>query len=266
LGVAFAACWGVSALQAQTATDVAESRNWGLQGLRASYCVRFLVEPKTAAKQVRQGFLPLTAERDQTLHPALRHIVKAQPEFAGWSPSSLCFYYMDAVQVGRRRLVERDRRSYQMIGVWTLGAVVQEGGARRDLALDLYASRASLLRAAQAADVRIHEAHSVVSVRADSTADIYSIKVGKTLLVWNGRHTGDSTRVEDAVQESWSVSGLRRNVKVANLRLKPTWSWPLVGSLRVEGKGDLAKALKASPIRFVGPLYRGGGGELRFSR
>jgi hypothetical protein len=50
------------------------------------------------------------------------------------------------------------------------------------------------------------------------------------------------------------------------LVLTPTWSRALVGSLRVEGKGDLAKLLKASPIRFVGPLYRGGGGELRFTR
>jgi hypothetical protein len=173
---------------------------------------------------------------------------------------------MDAVQVGRRRVVERDRRSYQLIGVWTLGAVDQESGARRDLALDMYASRASLLRAAQTAQVRVHEVHSVVSDKPDSTADFYSIKVGKTLLVWTGRHTGDSTRVEDTIQETWSVSGLRPSIRVANLQLKPAWSWPLVGSLRVEGKGDLAKALKASPIRFVGPLYRGGGGVLRFGR
>jgi hypothetical protein len=46
----------------------------------------------------------------------------------------------------------------------------------------------------------------------------------------------------------------------------PEWSRPLVGVLSVEGKDDLAKALKASPIRFVGPRYYGGKGELRFSR
>jgi hypothetical protein len=173
---------------------------------------------------------------------------------------------MDAVQIGRRRLVERDHRAYQLIGVWTLGATEQEGGAQRDLVVDMYASRNSLLRAAGTAQVRIHEVHSVVSDKADSTLDIYSVKIGKTQLVWNGKHTGDSTRIEDTLQEDWSVSGLRPSVRVARLQLKPAWSWPLVGSLRVEGKGDLAKALRNSPIRFVGPLYRGGSGRLVFSR
>ncbi|HEX6433860.1 MAG TPA: hypothetical protein VFZ87_06445, partial [Gemmatimonadales bacterium] len=133
LGVALAASCGASALQAQSDTELRESRTWNLQGLRAGYCVRFLVEPELASKEHRQGYILLTAARDQRLHPALRQIVAQQPEFASWTPSNLCFYYMDAVQVGRRRVAERDRRSYQMIGVWTLGAAEQEGGARRDL-------------------------------------------------------------------------------------------------------------------------------------
>jgi hypothetical protein len=40
----------------------------------------------------------------------------------------------------------------------------------------------------------------------------------------------------------------------------------MVGSLKVEGKDDLAKLLKASPIRFVGPVYQGGTGSLHFGR
>ena len=72
--------------------------------------------------------------------------------------------------------------------------------------------------------------------------------------------------VDQPIQESWSVSGLRGQMWNARLIRTPSWSRPLVGSLTVEGKGDLAKALKASPIRFVGPLYIGGGGELHFSR
>jgi hypothetical protein len=265
LGVAVAASCGASALLAQTTGETRNSRTWGLQGLRAGYCVRFLVEPELASKELRQGHLLLHAERDQTLHPALRQVVAGQPEFASWTPSRLCFYYMDAVQVGRTRVAE-PRRAYQLIGVWTLAVTEQEGGARRDLVVDLYASRNSLLRVARASQVRIQEVQSTVSDRADTTFDMYSIKIEKTLLVWNGRHTGDSTRVEETVSEDWSVSGLRPTIAAARLELKPTWSWPLIGSLRVEGKGDLAKALRSSPIRFVGPLYRGGGGELRFFR
>ena len=40
----------------------------------------------------------------------------------------------------------------------------------------------------------------------------------------------------------------------------------MVGSLQVEGNDDFAKAIKASPIRFVGPALLGGGGELAFGR
>ena len=256
-----------SALPAQTSTDaeLREARTWTLQGLRAAYCIRFLVEPELASKELREGSVLLPAERDQTLHPALRQIVSSQPEFASWVPSNLCFYYMDAVQVGRRRLAERDRR-YQMIGVWSLAATEAEGGTRRDLAVDMYASRNSLLQAAKTALVRLHEVRTTVYDKADSTFDIYSTKIGKTELVWTGRQTGDSTKVDDRFQESWSVSGLRPSVRVARLDFNPAWSWPLVGSLRVEGKGDLAKALRSSPIRFVGPLYRGGVGRFRFSR
>jgi hypothetical protein len=264
LGVALAASCGGSALQAQSDTELRESRTWSLQGLRAGYCIRFLVEPELASKELREGYVLLPAQRDQHLNPALRHIVEGQPEFASWTSSNLCFYYLDAVQVGRRRLAERGR-AYQMIGVWTLAATAQEGGTRRDLVVDMYASRNNLLRAAQTAQVRIHEVDSKVYDRAD-TIDTYSIKIGKTQLVWDGRHTGDSTRVDEPMQETWSVSGLRPSVRVATLQFKPAWSWAMVGSLRVEGKGDLAKSLRSSPIRFVGPLYRGGGGVLRFSR
>jgi hypothetical protein len=266
LGLALAAAWGAPALHSQTASDeLGESRTWSLQGLRAGYCIRFLVEPKLAAEEAREGYILLAAGRDQHLHPALRQIVTSQPEFAAWIPSNLCFYYLDAVQVGRRRVAERNR-AYQLIGVWTLSATEQDGGARRDLVADMYASRNSLLNAAKRAEVRIHEIRSAVYLKDGTTFDIYSIKIGKTELVWNGRQTGDSTRVEEPIRENWSVSGLRPTIRVARLELQPTWSWALVGSLRVEGKGDLGKALRSSPIRFVGPLYSGGSGRLSFSR
>ncbi len=35
----------------------------------------------------------------------------------------------------------------------------------------------------------------------------------------------------------------------------------MAGSLRVEGKDDFAKAIKASPIRFVGPAMLGAEGS-----
>jgi hypothetical protein len=266
LGVALATWCGVSALGAQTASEIKASQVWGLQGLRTGYCVRFLIEPRAASRRVRDGFRLLRADGDSTLHPALRGIVQSQPEYSSWSPSRLCFYFTDAMQVGARRIVEKDPRKYQMLAVWTLGTQEQKSGVRRDVVLDMFSSRTGLVRAAEAALIRLHEAHSVVSDRADTIEDSYSVSLERTLLVWRGHPTGDSTAVERPIEELWVVPGMRDRLWAARLVISPTWSRPIVGSLTVEGKGDLAKALKASPIRFVGPLYRGGAGDLRFSR
>lgn len=266
LSVALATCSSAASLAAQTVPDPKETQVWALQGLRSGYCVRFLIEPGMAAKGLKDGFVLIRADQNQALHPALRNVIESQPEFASWAPSSLCLYYVDAVQLGDRRIAEKDTRKYQLLGVWSVASAEQGSGSRRDVVLDMFASRERLVRAAAAARVRLHPAHSAVSDAADTTSDLYSVQIGKTRLIWNGRPTGDSARVEQPIAESWSVTGVRQNSWAADLAFTPAWSRSLVGSLRVEGKGDLAKALKASPIRFVGPLYSGGGAEVRFSR
>jgi len=153
-----------------------------------------------------------------------------------------------------------------MIGVWTVATVEQSPGTRRDLVVDMFTGRGPLKRAAELDRVRLNEAKSSVLDLPDTTSDEYRLKIGKTTLVWLGRAAGDSARVAPPITESWSVPSLRQGMWNVSLTLSPAWSRPMVGSLRVEGKGDLGKALKASPIRFVGPFYRGGGGELRFLR
>jgi hypothetical protein len=239
---------------------------WNIQGLRAGYCIRFLVDPEMATRELKEGLLLLRADQDGMLHSALRQVIQTQPEFASWTPSSLCFYYSDAVQLGRQRIAERNARIAQMVGVWSMGTVEQGSGTRRDLVLDMYASRERLRSAASANLIPLHEAEAGFRAPTDTSGTEYRQKIGKTQLVWSGRTAGDSTRIETPISESWQVSGARGFTWSAQLSLSPTWSRSLVGSLRIEGKGDLAKILKASPIRFVGPFYHGGGGKLRFTR
>jgi hypothetical protein len=251
---------------AQTVSPVKEERVWNLQGLRAGYCVRFLVSPKAAGGELKQGFLLLRADQDSSLHQALRQVIRNQPEFAGWTPSNLCFYYTDAVQLGSRRLAEKNARIAQMVGVWSLGTVEQGSGTRRDLVLDMYASRERLRTAASANLVQLHEAEVGFKAPTDTSWTEYRQKIGKTQLIWNGRTAGDSSRVDRPIIENWQVAGARGVTWSAKLALTPTWARALAGSFRVEGKGDLANMLKDSPIRFVGPFYRGGGGQLTFTR
>jgi hypothetical protein len=264
--VAVATCCVPVSLAAQATAPLKDQRVWSLEGLRAGFCVRFLTDPKLAAEELKEGFRLLRADQDPTLHPALRQVVGTQPEFASWTPSNLCFYYSDAVKVGNQRIAERDARRAQMLGVWSLGAVEQETGKHRDIVVDLVASRERLRSAAANNLVQVHEADAAFRAASDISPDQYTLTIGKTQLIWSGRTTGDSTRVEQPIVDSWRVPGVRGVTWSAQLALTPAWARAVVGSLRVEGKGDLAKMLKASPIRFVGPFYRGGRGELRFSR
>jgi len=228
--------------------------------------VRFMIEPRAAAKELKAGFRLIPANQDQSLHPALQQVIQRQPEFATWSASNLCFYFSDAVQVGARRVAEKNPRNQQMLGVWTIATEEEKSGGRRDLMLGFFSAKGSLSRAAEAGGVRLEEAHASVVDSAGGSNDVYNVRLERTTLIWRGRTTGDSTRLEQPIQQSWLAPGVRGSTWSAQLELRPFWSRALVGSLSVEGKGDLGKALKGSPIRFVGPLYQGGSGQLRFSR
>jgi hypothetical protein len=265
LGVAVAICVP-PALWAQGTGEQKQTQVWTLQGLGSSYCVRFAIEPHAAARELRNGFRLIPAGRDPTLHSSLKQVIQQQPEFAAWSPSQLCFYFSDAVQVGTRRVAEKNVRNQQMLAVWTIAAQEEKSGARRDLAIEVFSARGPLRRAAEGVGVRLHESNAAVVDSADASNDVYRIKLERTSVIWRGRPTRDSSRVEQPIRETWSLPGLRSGIWSVQFTQQPSWSRPLVGSLMVEGKGDLAKALKASPIRFVGPLYRGGAAELRFSR
>lgn len=265
LGLA-AVCSGGAPLAGQARVEGRERPVWTLEGLRAGHCVRFLIAPGVAQKNLREGFRILPAGPDRTLHPALRSVVDAQPEVASWAASALCVYYLDAVHIGRRRYAERDPRKGQMLGIWTLATAERATGTRRDLVLDLFATGRALVEAAGRSQVKLRQARSTVSRADEDGNDLYDVRIGKTHLVWNGRAIGDSTRIERPVGVSWLVRGTSGMTWDVHATLRPAWSRPLVGVLRVEGKDGLAKSLKASPIRFVGPLYQRGSGELIFSR
>jgi hypothetical protein len=99
-----------------------------------------------------------------------------------------------------------------------------------------------------------------------SSDDRFQVKIRKTLITWDGHPAKDSTQTNGSVEIVWASSETSSPKGNGHLTLTPQWSSPMVGSLKVEGKDDLAKALRASPVRFVGPVYRGGGGEIELSR
>ena len=265
LGVAAVTFCGALPLLGQETAAGRQGPVWNLEGLRVGQCVRFLMEPEAARKQLRPGNRLIRADQDPSLHSSLQSVVDQQGEFASWAPASLCLYYADAIRLGARRLGSKDPRKWQMLGVWTVAAT-EQGGNRRDFVLELFGAGGQLAHAAEQARVKLREAKSSRSKPSLSENELYDVRVGKTRLIWNGRATGDSTRVEGPLRELWLSKGASGTMWRVQTTVQAAWMRPLVGALTVEGKDDLAKALKASPTRFVGPLYFGGGAELRFSR
>jgi hypothetical protein len=248
---------------------------WQIEGLRTGFCVQLLIDPRQLDLTIPGDTRLLRADAVQDLNPVLQAQVSDQPEFAAWTPSTICLYYMEAVDAGPFRVSERNPTKAPMIGVWTLAAADAAGGARKDLALRLFTSSERLERAGKLEGLDFRTVRSrIQDIRNEDDVDAssppigirYELKLGKTLLTWDGRRVRDSTRASGPVASEWRGDGRRRGPMSARLTLTPEWTQAMVGSLRVEGKDDLAKVIKASPIRFVGPAMLGGAGELSFGR
>lgn len=244
---------------------------WRLEGLRSGMCVQLLVDSAIVAEQLPREFRPLHADQADDLHPTLRTVIESQPNFGSWSPSSFCLYYLDAIVAGAVRVETSNQEKVTMLGVWTVGAIEVSSGSRRDVALELMTNSGRLERAGGSAGLPMREVKSSVGKVPEpeesttvASDDRYQLKVGKTVLTWDGHPAADSTKVDEAISWSWVLASNGAEGKVT---LAAPWRRALIGSLRIEGKDAFARALKGSPSRFVGPLYHGGeGGELAFSK
>ncbi len=249
------------------------NRVWRIEALRTAFCVQLLIDPRQLEVAMPRHARPLRADAVEDLNPVLRNVVSNQPEFAAWTPSTVCLYYMETVDVGSLRVSERDPSKAPMIGVWALAAADAAGGARKDVVLRLFTNTGRLERAGQVNGLDLRTVRSTVrdidnedDVSAPPIGVRYQVKLGKTLLTWDGRRVSDSTRAKGPMSSEWRADSRRRGPMTARLTLTPEWTKAMVGSLQVEGEDDFADAIKASPVRFVGPAMLGGVGELAFGR
>jgi len=276
LAFALAAIAGVvpPSLRAQEEEEEEQlSRVWRIEGLRTGFCVQLLVDPQRLDVTIPGDARPLRADAIQDLNPVLRNVISNQPEFAGWTPSTICLYYMETVDLGSLRVSEQDPDKAPMIGVWSLAAADVAGGGRKDAVLRFFTNTGRLERAGQVNGLDLRKVRSTVrDIENDYDATAppigirYQFKLGKTLLTWDGRRVSDSTRANGPVSSDWRADSRRRGRMTARLTLTPEWTKAMAGSLRVEGEDDFADAIKSSPVRFVGPAVLGGGGELAFGR
>ena len=246
---------------------------WRLAGLRNGFCVLLLVEPKVASRSLPTGLRLVPAGEANDLHPALRSEVQTQPELGTWSPSHLCFYAVDTIETDDYVLKDKSGHNSQLFALWTVSAAEAASGKKRDVAILLLVNSGRLVRSGHLAGQEIHEVEAKLGKVPEvdengvpSGDDRFQVKIGKTLVTWDGHQASDSAQASGSVEIDWASNASEQGKGSGSLTLTPKWASPMVGSLKVEGKDDLAKALKGSPVRFVGPQYRGGGGEVRLQR
>ncbi|NNG16328.1 MAG: hypothetical protein HKM89_07600 [Gemmatimonadales bacterium] len=262
---------GTTSLNAQAAEGEEDENggpSWQLEGLKRCFCVDFLMEPKPADQRLPKGYLPVPAHRFASLHPALERLVQDEPEYRDWIPSAVCAFGSSTVVVDGRRIGGRDPEAREMIGMWGI-AGTPEGEDVDDLWVlhEFLTSNGRIKRSAEGSLLKLRVIDEEVGKDEDAvTEDYHSIKIGKTRLTWVGHLSGDSVRAESPMHQRWRLKGNRGSKWLAEVSIEPGWFRPMVGALRVEGKDNLAKALKASPIRMLGPAFWDGSGEVVFHR
>jgi hypothetical protein len=267
----------VVAVPAAAAAQTPVQQTWTIDPLRAGYCIEFLVDSSIADRELPKGLVPVGAGSAPNLGPALTSAVAERPDsFSTWAPSELCFYWSQSVTVDGRQLAEKGD-DVQAVGVWSILARPADdpAAAPASAAVKLFASNwraTGLGRAAHLDFERIEAAAGKVPVEtADGrlvpgTDDRYQVKMGKTTLTWDGRLAGDSAAAPLASAHVWQAYGLRQTTWSVRSAVNAEGTRPVVGALRVAGKDALARALQASPIRFVGRWHSGGTAQIVFSR
>jgi hypothetical protein len=271
LGLAAVLAAAAAPLRAQDGRS--EAIAWELGGLRSAFCVQLLLAPTSELlRDLPSGYHAVPASAAPNLHVSLRSVIEGQTEFAVWSPSRLCFMTVDTVRTKEFSLTDRSGRRPQLFALWTVLAA-GPSGTPQDVAIELFANSDRLIRSARQAGQEVREARLTIGkVPAEdengvpSTEDRFQVKLDGTTVTWDGHLAGDSAAVAEPVDHTWVTTGLGGGVTAGSLTLTPGESQAMAGSLKVEGKNELAKSLRASPTRFAGPTYRGGDGKVAFGR
>jgi len=273
LGAGLAAALALGAAPVVAQKDGPGAEVWRIGGLRHGFCVLLLVEPQFASTSLPADLRLVPAGEAEDLHPAFKLELQSRPELGRWSPSHLCFYAVDTIQTDDYVLGDKSGRKPQIFALWTVSAAETGSGAKRDAALLVLATSGRLIRSGHLAGQVIRKVEGTLGKAPEvdedgvpSSDDRFQLKVGKTVLTWDGRQTSDSAETAGSVEIAWATGAAGPGKGWGSLSLTPRWASPMIGALQVKGNDDLAKALQASPVRFVGPLYRGGGGEVRLQR
>jgi hypothetical protein len=255
------------AVPARAQKDPSPDAAWSLEGLRNGWCLQFLIDPKGANIDLPRGARPLPASQTPNLHPAVQRLISDEPQYAAWIPSVVCAYFFEAVVIGKDRISSNNPKNAPALlwwGVWSSSNIGTDTAGMYALrCLGSNQGKIEGLSEVGQSRVSMEDVDLLVSKVPDSQDDRYVLGYEKTIITFDGHPSGDSLGGSE-LHQVWLADGTNSKVFRASIALRPAATHGLAGALRIQGKGELANALLASPIRLVGPVQSGGDGDIQF--
>ncbi len=264
---------GVLALAAThpVAAQNQSAQSWHFNNYRARWCVYFLVDSATADKELSNNYRPRVARDFPGLSPAILRLIHDEPAYASWIPAQFCASHFDRARVDDQQIGDSAETLHdsQLLATWLIGATPVSDTTITGASFFIVALRSDnwrLIRQAELWALRSDRAEAEVGKVPESTEDLFQVRIGRTVVRWEGHLAGDSAWAAPAIAESWFTDSARNSRIRAQVDFRPDSAQSVAGTLRIEGKDNLAKSLRASPIRMVGPMMWGGEGKIDFTK
>ena len=244
---------------AAQAADPTASRFTNLQ---QGYCINFLISPEDAPGVLPDDAQPVHLNAMADAPPALARVLVDQPEYGNWMPAAVCFYRFGRADMAGRELVAAAGAS-EMIGIVAYGARVAVNQPDNGISVGLlFTNDKRVAKLTDSTQVPFRLIKVTFGKAPHGDDERHVIAFGKTKLTWDGHAASDSSVLTAPIDRVWVASGRRGKPILMRWSLKATTSRSMVGALLVQGKDKLAKLLRKSPIRYLGPMYQGGVAEL----
>lgn len=251
---------GVGRVQAQAPVEV----RWSLEGNRGSYCIWYLADPDLARHMVPSNTVLAPAGTGAGLPPLLARTVQDEPRFAQWIPGAICIGAYDRATSGGRTLAQGKANRPVIVATNSLAASAAHGvPAASSYLIDFMTDERSLARAADAAGFGMDGITVITRQQVGADDPRVSIEVAGVQITWSGHAIGDSG-VGKTRSVSFGYGNGRGGGWLIQLQSAPASTRLMAGALEVDGRNMLARALKASPVRGIGPEESGGTVTLTF--
>jgi len=234
---------------------------WRWVDAQGSFCIWYLADPAIARKLLPERLAARPVSMSTGLPPNLLRIAQDEPRFADWIPGLVCVGQFEVVAANGAPVGRRDEKGRPVR--FALTALAAMGAADWEL-LELGLDAGRLDQVGEELEIRSRERQLRQRQGLEGEDDQWSLKLDGAELGWVGHPVG-SIDVGSTRMMSFGYTGDRNTAWRLDLRTSPATTQLQVGSLRIEGKGALAQALKSSPIRAVGALERGGEAVMTFT-